>query len=137
MTKKITVALLAIAMLAYACQPDQDPPQIQSLAHTEWEVTGYMTASASAMHSSPIRYKLAFLSDSTFLLKLDANVLTGKVAYGADGSFQVLETKKTKDCCDNEYALEMEVIFKSATGFIIRQDRSTLMGEGELYLRKK
>ncbi|MCC5938032.1 MAG: META domain-containing protein [Lunatimonas sp.] len=137
MIKKFTPVLLALGLLAYACQSDEEPPQIQSLAHTHWEVTGYMPETAAAMHSSPIKYRLAFLSDSTFILKLDANALTGKFSYGPGGTFRVTEVKKTQDCCDNVYALEMEAIFKSATDLTLRQDMGTLAGKGELYLRRK
>lgn len=137
MFKKFTPLLLALGLLVYACQSDEEPPQILALAHTQWEVTGYMPETATAMHSSPIKYRLAFLSDSTFILKLDANALTGKFNYGPGGTFSVKDVKKTQDCCDNVYALEMEAIFKSAVGFNVRNDMGTLMGDGELYLRRK
>ncbi|HSI77392.1 MAG TPA: hypothetical protein VK957_15940 [Lunatimonas sp.] len=138
MWKTFTPVLLTAGLLVLSCDQLEDKPQLlESLAHSQWEVTGYLPPGTPEPKVSPVPYQLTFINDSTFILQLDINRLVGKYSATQGGGFSVREIKRTDNCCDSEYALQMAEIVQSANVFQSTKEGIALQGSGEVFLKKK
>jgi hypothetical protein len=138
MWKTFTPVLLIAGLLALSCDQLEDKPKLQeSLPYSQWEITGYLPPTGEDPRLSPVTYQLTFINDTTFILTLDINRIVGKYVATQDGSFAIREVKQTKSCCDSEYALQMAELVKGAQAYQSTREGVSLLGAGEVFLKKK
>lgn len=138
MWRIFTSVLLTGVLFVCSCnQVEESPKMQQSLAQSEWVITGYLTPISDEPMVSPAIYQMNFINDSTFILNLDINRVVGKYIATRDGNFQVVETKQTRSCCDSEYALQLAKIILEAQNYRTTQDGVTLQGVGDVFLKQK
>gem|GEM_PF-5133083 len=131
-------ALLIVGLFVLSCDRVEEKPEMQeSLADSNWLVTGYLPSSSNVLQVSPATYRLDFINDSTFILYLDVTRIVGKYSATQNGEFWVGKIKQTHACCDSEYALQMAEIIQHAGGYRTTRDGISLRGAGEVFLKKK
>jgi len=138
MWKIFTPVLLTAGLLLLSCDQMEDQPQLrESLAYSQWEVTGYLPSPNQEPKVSPVTYQLNFINDSTFILHLDINRIVGKYSATQEGDFLVEEIRQTNSCCDSEFAIQMAEMVQGAKGYRTTKEGISLRGSGEVFLRKK
>ncbi len=138
MIKTLPILLLALGLIYISCDNwEEEPENLPRLAYTKWKVEGISPEIEGDQLSSKSSYQLEFINDSTFTLNLDINRLIGKYNLSTYGELRVYEVKKTKDCCDSQYALMLEEILSNTDRFRLSEGGITLSGVGEIYLKNQ
>jgi hypothetical protein len=136
MIKALPFLLLTLGLLYLSCDNWEDEPEyLPSLNHTKWKVEGITPQNEGDKLLTKTTYQLEFINDSTFTLNLDINRVIGKYEVTPYGDLRIYEVKKTKDCCDSQYALLLEEIILNTDRFRLSEGGITLSGFGEIYLK--
>ncbi len=136
MIKTLPILLMVLGLLSLSCDNwEKEPEFLPPLNQTKWRVEGITPQNEGEKIPSKSTYRLEFINDSTFTLNLDINRMIGKYEVTPYGELNIYEVKKTKDCCDSQYALLLEQILLHTDKFGLSEGGITLSGSGEIYLK--
>lgn len=133
--KKIAAFLVPISILLGCKTETPTPIDITFLVH-DWRVLN-ITSSGETQPQLPARpYIFKFTSKKEFSFALEVNTSGGLYEIPSPGKMKINWHGNGKLCCDSKYSGQMEDVVITVTNYTLNSDTLTLIGTGEVKLKR-